>query len=63
MPRASTAATSPEIETDVSEQWKRTPPAPPSAIDVVVATTPSSVDWSAAEETATSGDKYGDRKR
>ncbi|MCL4224422.1 MAG: hypothetical protein KJZ91_08065 [Myxococcales bacterium] len=61
VPRASTA-TDFEIETDVSEQWKRTPPAPPSAIDVVVDDA-ELVDWSAAEETATSGDKYGDRKR
>jgi hypothetical protein len=59
-PRRATTATDFEIETDVSDQWKR-PAATPPPVEVV--DEDQLIDWTSSEETATSGDnKYGDRK-
>ncbi len=62
--RRVSTATDFEIETDVNEQWKRTsPPVPGAAAVEIPVDDEQLVDWTSAEETATSGDKYGDRKR
>jgi hypothetical protein len=58
-PRRATTATDFEIETDVGEAWKR-PAATPPPVEVV--DEDQFIDWTSSEETATSGDKYGDRK-
>jgi len=55
--RRATTATDFEIETDVSEQWKK--PVEAAAVPV---DDDQLIDWAQSEETATTGDKY-DRKR
>jgi hypothetical protein len=58
-PRRATTATDFEMETDVSDQWKRAAATPPP---VEVVDEDQLIDWTSSEETATSGDKYGERK-
>lgn len=58
--RRATTATDFEIETDVNEQWKRSAAGSPPPVEVVEED--QLIDWASSEETATLGDKYGDRK-